>query len=457
MNNHRAIREIDILIIGGGASGVFAALGALYESGFGGSIAIVEKENRPLRKLLASGNGRCNLANMSELEGRYHGSDPFFVNGALCRLPASDLIDLFGRWGLMTRVDHAHRVYPRSMQASSVSAVLLRTLAHYGLSVRTGTEVLSIEKADDRFLVALSDGAYLKARTVIMAAGSPASPKLGGSSSGLSLLQSLGHTVFEPMPALVPLNLTKSDVLKAAEGVRFLGSAYFESRTGDTSPTVTGEFLVTSYGLSGIASMELARYVSKAQACCAADHRTCDEGVGHIVIDFLPEIGLKELESHLASSVCAVSLDGLKDRAQHDSRRLRTDTAASSGSREDVANLCALLAGVVPEKLGRAVISKTDMDRWHGPRLFAVIAGALKKFELAVEGTRGFDFAQVATGGAATAEFSSATLMSGKVPGLFACGEIFDVDGDTGGYNLMWAFSSGYQAGVAAAHYLMGK
>ncbi|NMB29523.1 MAG: aminoacetone oxidase family FAD-binding enzyme [Clostridiaceae bacterium] len=453
--NLHAVQEIDMLIIGGGASGILAALGAAYGSNFTGSIVIVEKESRPLRKVLASGNGRCNLANMSELEGRYHGTDPLFVKGALRRLSASDLIELLGRWGLKTRVDHAQRVYPRSMQSSSVSLILLRALARYGLSVRTETEVLSIEKADDCFLVSLSDGTSIQARAVIMAAGSPASPQLGGSSSGLSILQSLGHTILKPIPALVPLNLTKSDILKGAEGVRFLGNAYFESSIGGRSPTVEGEFLVTSYGLSGIASMELARHVSKAQERGHAVHGKQGEGVGKIVIDFLPEIGLKELESHLASSLCAVSVNRSRNHARHDSRRLRTETSpSSSDDKEDAVNLNVLLAGVVPEKLGRAIIAMNKLDRLHGPKRFARIAEALKKFELTVEGTRGFEFAQISTGGAVTAEFNAGTLMSEKVPGLFACGEILDIDGDTGGYNLLWAFSSGYQAGISAACYL---
>lgn len=455
--NHLAVQEIDMLIIGGGASGIFAALGAVYESDFTGSVAIVEKESRPLRKLLASGNGRCNLANMSEPEGHYHGTDPFFVKGALRRLSASDLIELLGRWGLKTRVDHARRVYPRSMRSSSVSLILLRALARYGLSVRTETEVLSVEKADDSFHVSLSDGTSVLARAVVMAAGSPASPNLGGSSSGLSIMQSLGHTVLKPLPALVPLNLTNSDVLKGAEGVRFLGNAYFESWAGDKSPTVTGEFLVTSYGLSGIASMELARLVSKAQERGHADHHKQDEGVGKIVIDFLPEIGLKELEFYLASSLCAVSVNRSRNHARHDSRRLRTEQPESTDDEEDDVDLNVLLAGVVPEKLGRAIISMKKLDHLRGSQRFAMIAGALKKFELTVEGTRGFEFAQISTGGAVTAEFNAGTLMSEKVPGLFACGEILDVDGDTGGYNLLWAFSSGYQAGISASRYLTGE
>ncbi len=456
--NHSVISEIDLLIIGGGASGIFAALGAVYEGGFNGSMMIVEKESLALRKLLASGNGRCNLANMSDLEGHYHGTNPFFANGALCRMPAAELLELLGRWGLVTRVDHAQRVYPRSMQAKSVSLVLLNVLEHHGYSVRTGMEALSIVNENDNFMVALSDGSSIKARVVIVAAGSPASPKLGGSSSGLSILQTLGHTVLDPMPALVPLNLMKRDVMKVAEGVRFLGNAYFESWTGETSPTVSGEFLVTSYGLSGIASMELARYVSGALEKGEAENRERNDGVGKIVIDFVPEIGLKELESYLASSLCAVSLNRDIHQKRHDSRRLRTERSTFVPDKEgaDQAGLNALLAGVIPDKLGRVVLSTIKREQLYSPRRFAAIAAALKAFELSVEGTRGFDFAQVASGGAVTDEFNAATLMSEKIPGLFACGEILDIDGDTGGYNLLWAFSSGYQAGISAVRYLKG-
>ncbi len=447
-----------MLVVGGGASGVFAALGTVYDAGFDGSIMIVEKEERPLRKLLASGNGRCNLANMSDLEGRYHGTNPSFVNGVFRRLSATELLELLERWGLMTMVDHANRVYPRSMQAKSVSLVLLRALESYGLSVRTETEVLSIERVDDGFEVALSDRTVIKARAVIVAAGSPASPNLGGSSSGHTLLQLLGHTVLEPIPALVPLTLTNSDVLKGAEGVRFRGSARFEPYEGETSPTVKGEFLVTSYGLSGIASMELARYVSKALERTGAENRKHGDSIGKIVIDFLPEIGLNELMSHLVSSAHAFSADGERqEHFRHDPRRLYTgQTASSLNKAEEMVELNALLAGVVPEKIALVILSSITIDRLQKPQLFAAIADSLKKFELAVEGTRGFEFAQVAAGGAVTAEFDAVTLMSKKVTGLFACGEILDIDGDTGGFNLLWAFSSGYQAGISAARYLTG-
>jgi predicted Rossmann fold flavoprotein len=454
--DYQAVHECDMLIVGGGASGILAALGAVYDAGFSGSVMIIEKEDRPLRKVLASGNGRCNLANMSDLEGRYHGANPSFVNGALHRLPVTEMLDLFERWGLRTRVDHANRVYPRSMQAKSVSLILLRALAHYDLSVRTETEILSIEKLENGFEAALSDGTAVIARAVIIAAGSPASPNLGGSSSGLSFLQRLGHTVLEPEPALVPLTLTKADVLKGAEGVRFRGSARFESYFGESSPTVKGEFLVTSYGLSGIASMELARYVSKAEGRGRAESRENGDGIGQVVIDFLPEIGLNELKVHLESSAYAFPADRARQQDRHDSRRLYTKQQASpSDILDDTVDLNALLAGVVPEKIGRVILSSINSERLRKPHLFASITESLKKFELAVGGTRGFEFAQVAAGGAATAEFDAVTLMSEKVPGLFACGEILDIDGDTGGYNLLWAFSSGYQAGISAARYLM--
>ncbi|HHW93533.1 MAG TPA: aminoacetone oxidase family FAD-binding enzyme [Clostridiaceae bacterium] len=455
--NHHAIHELDLLIVGGGASGALAALGAVYGCGFNGSIMIVEKESLPLRKLLASGNGRCNLANMSGFEGHYHGTNPSFVEGVLRRLPATELLELFGRWGLITRVDHANRVYPRSMQAKSVSLILLRALARCGLSVQTDTEVLSVEQVENGFRVALSDGTAVKAQAVVIAAGSPASPNLGGSSSGLSILKLLGHTVLEPLPALVPLNLTKSDVMKGAEGVRFRGSAIFESYDGETSPPVSGEFLITSYGLSGIASMELARYVSKAQERRDLWSRKQNDGLGKIVIDFLPEIGLKELESHLKSSAYAFSVDEVRSHVLYDSRRLRTEQLVSSAkTEEDVTDLNILLAGVVPEKIGRIILSSIKCESIHKQQIFTRIANTLKKFELKVEGTRGFEFAQVATGGAVTDEFDAVTLMSENIPGLFACGEILDVDGDTGGYNLLWAFSSGYQAGISAGRYVTG-
>jgi len=448
-DNTRDTRAVDLLIIGGGASGALAALGAVSEGNFRGSVEIVEKEKIPFRKLLASGNGRCNLANLADPLGHYHGSRPSFVNGALFRMPARELLSLFERLGLMTFVDHAERVYPRSMQSKSVVIILRRALSDAGISVNADVGVLSVERDETCFRVQLSDQSSVRARSVIVAAGSPASPQLGGSDSGVSLLRSLGHTICEPLPALVPLRLRKHDMMSDAEGVRFRGSACFESFTGVRSPDVSGEFLITSYGLSGIAAMELGLFVSQASRDsrsrgarggripaegfrqgrgeqASKDSETAGEAVGKVIIDFLPEMSSESLRTHLESH-----------RAHE--------------------HMAAFLSGVVPEKIARVILTSVHSDPHDPLRCIAETAGALKGFALEVEGTRGFEFAQVASGGAVTDEFDSSTMMSRIVPGLFACGEVLDIDGDTGGFNLLWAFSSGYLAGRSSARYLTAR
>lgn len=257
------------------------------------------------------------------------------------------------------------------------------------------------------------------------------------------------------MPALTPLKIKKHHLLRLAEGVRFRGSAYFESISGECSPTVEGEFLITSYGLSGIASMELARFVSEAEYLMKQKKTDTDEIVGKVIIDFLPEVSSATLRTHLEMLLCSHASGAMTKTEPFDPRRLRVESTKPQEKTGAVSDrLRTIIAGLVPEQISQSIVSSDSAKNDRLSRLVVDLTNTLKRFELEVEGTRGFEFAQVATGGALTKEFDSVTMMSHIIPGLFACGEILDIDGDTGGYNLMWAFSSGYQAGISAADFL---
>lgn len=390
----------DIAIIGGGAAGALAALGA-RSIDRSLSILILEKEERRFRKIGASGNGRCNLLNECDIEGRYHGSDPTFVRGALYRMTAADLRRYFASIGLLTLLDREGRVYPRSMQSRSVIRVLERALGHAGVMWRAPVTVTDVTSGDD-FILTTEDGDVIRARSVVIACGGPAAPNLGGSSSGLTLLRSLGHAIVPPRPALVPLTLADHPLTAMAAGVRFRGRAAVDDTVSE------GEFLITDYGLSGIAAMELGRAV--------AMHPGTDATVE---IHFLPECTEDEILMYLMAG------------------------------RDD---LPTALAGLVPENIGRALLASEPKDM-----SLERLAHRLTSLSVPVRGTRGFEFAQVTAGGAATDGFDPTTMMSDIVPGLFAAGEVLDIDGDTGGFNLMWAFASGWLAGESAARRLRNK
>ena len=414
---------VDLIIVGGGASGVIAALSARQGGLTSSSIMILEKESQPLRKVLASGNGRCNLLNTQTIDGHFHGKDPTFSQAVIRNMTAESLIDYFGKLGLITLQEGEGRVYPRSMQSRSVSMILVRALEEHNIVLKCSTTVNRLEKTGDLFKLSLQDGSILSARAVIMATGSCASPDLGGTAIGYDLLVSLGHAVSEPRPALVPLNLSPHPLMKYAEGVRFRGCVCFESRATGLSQSC-GEFLITSYGLSGIAAMELGRTVALS---CANTNVAKHEKVGTLVIDFLPELEVETIADIL----------GRQDALKHEPR--------------------SALAGLVPDKVGQAIISLVadkPRSRLSGDHMPLCLAQMLKGLVCDVTGTRGFAFSHIASGGIVTDGFDSASLMSKRVPGLFACGELLDVDGDTGGFNLLWAFSSGYLAGQSVARYL---
>ena len=407
----------ELIIIGGGASGILAALGA-RRAGLAGSLVVMEKEKQPLRKVLASGNGRCNLASLAPVEGHYGGDDPDFVLPVFGRLPAENLLELLRGIGLMTVEERESRVYPRSFQARSVTLLLLWALQKEQVSLVHPLEIREVKKQNGLFVLRAADGSTYTAGAVLVAAGSCASPDLGGSRAGYGILQALGHRLNEPAPSLVPLTLAPHPLIQYAEGVRFRGSVLFKGPDGLTGRT-RGEYLITAYGLSGIAAMELGGIAGRSIRPGATG--------ATIEIDFLPELE----EEVIADMLAALQV------ADDDWRTV--------------------LAGFVPDKIARALVTcfAAQIQVLPSPAVMARgLARKLKHLEVGVTGTRGFQYAQVASGGMATTEFDPVTLMSKLVPGLFACGEILDVDGDTGGFNLMWALASGYLAGQGAASFL---
>ena len=388
-------------IIGGGASGMAAALAASENPNT--RVLLFERQARLGRKLQATGNGRCNLTNLHAGEGGYHGDDPEFARQALARYGPEETLEWFRRLGLFTVAEPSGRVYPYSDQANSVVDVLRFALLRPNIQILTGTEAGKLRRCENGFTV---DGTFCD--RVIVACGGLAGTKLGGSMSGYQLLRSMGHKMTKLRPTLVQLKADWNGIA-ALKGVRANCRAAIY-RDNELHRESTGEIQFTEYGLSGPVIFEISR-----DACLGGKQWVCR-------LDLLPSISHEELFDELA-------------------RRRDTDLTAEE-----------LLTGVVHNRLGRVLVKAAGVSlscpisQLADSELEAV-CDAIKAFEIPLAEPLGMDSAQVTAGGILTSEFDPETMESRLVPGLYACGEVLDIDGDCGGYNLQWAWSSGRCAG----------
>ena len=395
-------------IIGAGASGMAAALAAAENESV--QVVLMERQARVGRKLQATGNGRCNLSNLHALSGRYHGENPGFADFALNRFPPAAALDWFRELGLFTVAEDSGRVYPYSDQANSVVDVLRFGLEKPNIAVRLGFEAEKVKKTASGFRITAGDET-VQCDKLIVACGGLAGTKLGGSMSGYKLLRSLGHGCTRLRPALVQM---KSDWDGAAslKGVRAncRAAIYHDEAWFSES---TGELQFTQYGLSGPVIFEISRDV-----CQGGGKWLCR-------LDFLPDTRQEDLKAELI-------------------RRRDTNLPVSE-----------LFTGILHNRLGRVLTQEAGI--YSGGTIAELSDDALdraarmaKAFDVGLTEPMGMDSAQVTAGGILTSEFDDKTMESRLTPGLYACGEVLDVDGDCGGYNLQWAWSSGRLAGHSA-------
>ena len=395
-------------IIGAGASGMAAALAAAQRENV--QVLLFERQARVGRKLQATGNGRCNLSNMKACGEVYHGDAPEFAKRALQIFDVSETMYWFSKLGLYMIMEKSGRIYPYSDQANSVVDVLRFALEQENISLFTGFEVSKVRKTDKGFQVE-GNGEVYNCDKLIIACGGLAGTKLGGSMSGYQLLRSFGHKVTKLRPALVQLKSSWSGCT-SLKGVRANchaaiyhdGVLYSESK---------GELQFTEYGLSGPVIFEISRDV-----CQKKGEWVCK-------LDLLPELDAQQIFDHL---------------------KLRCETELLTDE---------LFTGVVHNRLGRVVTQSAGIrngikiaDLRDDELMRAV--NAAKALVISLTEPMGMEHAQVTAGGVCTSEFDDGTMESKLVPGLYACGEVLDIDGDCGGYNLQWAWSSGLLAGNCA-------
>ena len=454
---------LDLVIIGGGAAGLAAACAAARP---GRRVVLLEKQSRVGRKLLATGNGRCNLTRLGAKPSDYFGARGAAAT-ALRRCPPEDVLTFFDELGLPAAPDEEGRVYPLSNQAASVLDALRLSAAERGCEIRTDCAVEEIraegnsrarsarsdaqsrgQKASGRsaepypsfradavrshrtggvhgkgaspsalassFLVRTSDGQTLRARRVLICTGGLAAPKLGACGDGYKLMEMLGHSSTPKFPAIAALK-TPPEPVRPLKGQR--AECLLTLTSGSrTLRAERGEALFADGGVSGIAAMQLAR-------ACQTALRAGERCALHL--NFTPD------------------WEGVDARLSERARRLPLRMM------ED------FLSGVVPKRIGQTLVKAAGIEplsreaRSLSPRELRALAAALTDWTLTVTGTQGFEQAQVTAGGVSMDGFDPETMQSRRVPGLYGAGELMDVDGDCGGFNLQWAWSS---ALIAARH-----
>lgn len=380
-------------VIGGGAAGLCAAIAASEK---GDSVALFERMDRVGKKILATGNGRCNLLNVGE--PRY-GEANGFVKRALSVFSCAELISFFERLGLTLREEGEGRVYPATGQAATVLNVLLKAIERQKVSVRLSTPVSALQKKDTGFWV--NGEPFDK---VIAAGGGMAQNKLGSNGSCYPLLAALGHPIVPPVPSLTPLE-TGREHLRGLSGLRIKADVSLK-KEGRVLAMETGELLFTDYGVSGVCVMQLSR--------------AFEEGA------------TLHIDLRRTMNIDCDCFDFFK-------KRRKTLSGIAAGD---------FLTGLFATPLARVIASRATLSDLSDAALLR-LAHVVTDFALPDIRLRGFDFAQVTRGGIALSSIRPETMASTLVNHLHAAGEVLDVDGDCGGFNLMFAFISGLIAGFA--------
>ena len=395
-----------IAIIGGGAAGLAAAC-MLSQRGL--LPVVFEKQNRVGRKLLSTGNGRCNLSN-TNLTPQCYGSAAEFVAPSLKRFGVKQALTFFETLGVKCITDNAGRVYPASGQAAGVLDALRLYASEKGVRFETESCVSEIKRRKDGFELCFADGKSVRTECVLICCGGMAAPKLGGCSDGVRLLEKLGHPIVPSVPALAPLKADAA-LLRPLKGIRARAKLSLY-REGRCLRSEQGEVLFGDGNVSGICAMQLAELANR--------HKSCK-----LVLNFCPDSDKNPMDA-----LCA---------------------ALPQRSLED------LLSGIVPKRLGQTLIKAAGVSPLSlcayelTPQQKQAIWRTLSGWTLDCPGSQGFDAAQLSAGGADLKFFSAETLQSKKCPGLYAAGEVLNVCGDCGGFNLHWAWASAYSAAASIA------
>lgn len=408
------MRSIQVLVIGGGASGMTAAITSARQ---GKKVMILEKMNCLGKKILATGNGKCNFTNRHQNISCYGDCEEAFLNKAFSKFSWEDAIDWFHDMGVLAKERDGYW-YPRSGQAATILHALEREIKRLRIEVHTEEVVTDISFSEKRngFIVTSAKGDYL-AKNVILATGGMASPVHGSSGDGYDFVKVFGHTVIPPVPALTSLILAEK-CTKDWTGVRLQGEVTLCDDSERVLAKDRGEIQMVNYGISGIPVFQISRYAARA---CKEQKKLW------LYLDSMTEFSMEQIQKELLSG---------KER----------NPAQSMGD---------LLEGLMHQKMASILLKRAGIKvaasagEISAAELY-VLAKEIKQMKLAVKDVSDFTKAQVTCGGVSTVEVGSESMESAKQKGLYIIGELLDVDGICGGYNLQWAWTSGYLAGMAA-------
>jgi len=414
----------------------------------GAAVMVADRMDRVGKKLLASGNGRCNLSNVNISGANYHGAGAAPAFSIIERLGGNFITDYFKSVGVMTAVEDESRIYPRTFMASTVLNSLRSEASRLGVSELHGHEACDIAYRGGVFETKFINSNVIKSSRVILATGGKASSVHGSNGSGYALLQRFGHRLTAPVPALTQVCLSEPGIgglkgVRIRAGLRLISLRDGGDADGETIYAETGEILFTDYGISGIPALNLSNRLTphlNAGPLNSKAHVYDNEKVNiingkrarlFVSIDLFPECGNSELSEFLGTFM-----------------HYRNDMAASD-----------LFCGILHKNIASHIVGRALGIKAGGESNIRIKAnsesidkavGTIKDWRHEITGVKGFDYAQVTYGGLAFDDFNVKTLESKKAKGIFAAGEVLDVAGDCGGYNLHWAWVSGYVAGASA-------
>ena len=404
-----------VITVGGGAAGMMAAIAA---SRHGSRVTILEKNPRVGKKILATGNGRCNYSNINTDVSHYYGGNPGFAQSALSSFSVQDTLNFFEELGIQPKVEERGKVFPASGQASSFLDVFLYEMKNAGINVICDAEIKEITKKNSRFYIELENGELFSGDSVIISTGGKAMPSSGSDGDGYNFAKAFGHTVTNTFPSLVQLML-EGDFFKRIDGVKIVGTA--EIIVDNRSMAMdNGDILFANYGISGPPVLQISRtaaaYISEGRKVYAKIN----------IMDSISYDELKELLYKRFSSAPEKSVEFS-------------------------------FVGLINKRLIPVILEQAGVRNIRGPVADlsvsekGSIVRILNDWRFKIKGTKGWSSAQVTAGGVSTDEINPDTMESRITKGLFFAGEVMDIDGKSGGYNLQWAWSSGYIAGKNAA------
>jgi len=401
---------VKIAIIGAGASGLMAAITASKE---GNEVHLYEQNSRSAKKILASGNGRCNISNKNLSSHDYFGMNPSFTNHALQTFGFSHLQKFCKNMGLLLNVLDDGRAYPLSNEAKSVALSFEQFALSKGVRFFTESKITRVEKIESKFHLFhenLSSEPYDK---LLICTGSEAAPQLGGSTSGYELATSLGHSIIPTYPSLVQLHIN-SKVHEKMAGSKIDGAVTLYIN-GKKEQSIQGDLLFTKYGISGFAILDISQIASEAML----NYQSVDIG-----LDLLPKFDRQALSSQLLS-MC------------QNLPNFEIETILSGMLPRKVAHYLLEDANLNPHTLASKVHTKMTKQ----------IVSKIKDWRFEISDTHGFKHAEVSGGGINTNEVNERTMESKLCTGLFFAGEVLDIVGRRGGFNFAFAFASGHLAG----------